>query len=123
MGNDTAGYNAAGGAMIKWLTTGIVRGHRVRGRTFLVPLGGDLYQADGTLNDGVAASILLNAGNLVTALSTSMFVWSRPRKATPQWTDVRGHVHPARLASVGEVFPIIAASVPDKSVVLRSRRD
>ena len=123
VGNDNAGYNAAGGAMVKWSTAGIVRGHRVRGRTFLVPLGGDLYQADGTLDNGVLAGILQFAGSLVTALSPNMFVWSRPKKATPQWTDVRGRVHPAKLASVGEVFPIIAASVPDKSVVLRSRRD
>ena len=123
VGNDAAGYNAAGGAMIKWSTAGIVRGHRVRGRTFIVPLGGDLYQTDGTLDNGVAAGLVLDATNLVTALSTNLFVWSRPRKATPQWTDVRGRVHAAKLASAGEVFPIVGAVVPDKSVVLRSRRD
>ena len=122
-GADAAGYNAAGGAMIKWVTAGIVRGHRVRGRTFIVPLGGDLYQTDGTLDNGVRDGILLSATNLVAALSPNLFVWSRPRKATPQWTDVRGRVHAAKLASVGEVFPIIGAVVPDKSVVLRSRRD
>lgn len=123
VGTGASGFSAPAGASVRWLTAGIVAGHRVKGRTFLVPLTAAGYQDNGTLTTTLVAEIQSAANALVAALPTDLFVWSRPAAATPSWTDVRGVSHPARAARVGSVYPITAAQAVDKAVVLRSRRD
>lgn len=103
----SGGYSAASGAVVNWRTNDYRFGRRIRGRTFLVPLGGDAYQSDGTLvpgalndlNDFVAAIIGDGSG-------PDFGVWSRPRSGT------------------GGVFATaVSGNVPDMAAVLRSRRD
>lgn len=122
-GGGSGGYSAPAGALIRWATGGIVRGHRVKGRTFLVPIVASSYQADGTLIADALTMIQNAASGLVAALPTDLFVFSRPSKGSPAWTDVHGKLHPLKPPHVGGVFAVTSAIVPDQSVVLRSRRD
>lgn len=100
-------YSAASGAVISWMTPGVRNGRRVQGRTFIVPLGGSAYQADGTLASSTIDTLGDAAEELVGADFESGFsVWSRPGSAGD-----------------GEVWPVNAYRIPDMSAVLRSRRD
>jgi hypothetical protein len=106
VGTSPGGYSAASGAVINWRTAGIHRGHRVRGRTFLVPLGATCYQTDGTIIDAIRASMITA---LTPAVASPLGVWARPFGPPP--------------VVAGAFFDVISASIPDKSAVLRSRRD
>lgn len=104
----TAGpYSAATGAVINWRTGDYRFGRRIRGRTFIVPIAGDAYEADGTL--GVNPRGRFQAfGNIMTSsdFDSEFGVWSRPRNGS------------------GGVFASATGySVPDMAAVLRSRRD
>lgn len=104
-----AGSFAGGaGACFAWQTAGIVDGRRVRGRTFLVPLSGSMYQTDGTLTD--IALTRLGDGGTVMANPTGaqLVVWSRPRPDE----GIAGSAH-----------DVLSFRVRDKVAVLRSRRD
>lgn len=106
-GNVDQGYSAASGAVINWGTDGVRNGRRIRGRTFIVPLGGDAYQDDGTLTSNRLSSLRSQAESLVANGAGPEFcVWSRP---------VGG--------SGGQFAPIVSSRVPDMAAVLRSRRD
>jgi hypothetical protein len=109
-GSATAGasWSAPAGAVITWNTSVVVRGRRVRGRTFLVPLSSTAFDTDGTLNStalggiGTAATDLRTSGTL-----TELIVFCRP--TTPGGTDGTGGV-------------VQSHRVPDMGAVLRSRR-
>lgn len=105
------GPNAAGvGACIGWTTGGIVNGtkgpRKLRGRTFLVPLSGAVYDGDGTITPGSLVSLQ----SLANALQASgpLAVWHRPSSAT---------------ATDGNSYGVISARVRDKVAYLSSRRD
>lgn len=117
-GTDAAAYPAPAGAVIEWFTGGVVHSHRVRGRTFLVPGGGSIYQADGTLLDGPRTVITDAASAFVAATTGNLVVWARPFKGRAA-TATR----PAIPARQGSRHQVLSSSVPDKAVVLRSRRD
>lgn len=105
----TAPYSAATGAVVTWRTAGVVRGRRVRGRTFLVPLAGGAYEVDGTLNAGTISTISAAAAGMINNTGVSdPVVWSRPTAVG---------------ASDGSAWAILSSSVPDMGAVLRSRRD
>lgn len=116
-------YAAPVGGMINWLTGAVYFGHRIKGRTFIVPLVGSQQDAQGTLSGTCLTTLGNAAAALIAASPGNMLVWSRPTLATPAWTDVRGVSHPAKTAHDGYAVSVVAHSVPDKSVVLRSRRD
>jgi hypothetical protein len=103
----TQGYSSVSGALVHWETAGIRRGRRVRGKTFLVPMGNAIYQSDGTIATAHLATIQTAAQALVDDANTALCVWGRP---SPNSAD-------------GENYVVTGARVPDKSVVLRSRRD
>lgn len=96
---------APAGACITWLTNDIVGGRRLRGRTFLVPLGGGNYQSDGTLVPAALSLIQQMAVDLFTGCDLA--IWHRP--TTSGGSD----------GSSGEVT---GASVRDRVAVLSSRR-
>jgi hypothetical protein len=101
-----AGAYAAGtGCYIRWQTSGIVAGRRVRGRTFICPILGGLYQGDGTIADATLAQINTAANTLV--LAGKLRIWHRP--------TTRG-------SGDGAAFTVTAAQGPDKVTSLRSRR-
>lgn len=103
----TSRWSAPTGAVINWLTADVRFGRRIRGRTFLVPLDGSAYQADGTLGGDTLIALRAFADNLTSWDFDSEFgVWSRPRGGS------------------GGVFASATGyRVPDMAAVLRSRRD
>lgn len=114
----TDSYAAGVGACVTWLTTVILSGHRVKGRTFIVPMGGGQYQNDGTLDNSVLTSLQGSAESLATDVAGNLVVWHRPRLAKPADGS-----RPAVTARVGAHAPIEHAVVHDKIAVLTSRRD
>lgn len=97
-------YAGNAGAVVTWRTAGVVGTRRVRGRTFLVPLSSTVYDTNG-LTAAAIATLQAAASGLVTAASGSLAVWSRP-------TPLRS----------GSSHLVTAATVPDLSASLRSRR-
>lgn len=106
VGIASGSYVGGAGAVVRWLTDGIVGGHRVRGRTFLVPLVYTAFESNGTLAAGTVTTILAAAAALVTSEGTEFGVWHRP---------VNG--------GGGQWFNVVGADVPDRSALMRSRRD
>lgn len=107
LGNASGGYSAATGAVVNWNTNDYVNGRRVRGRTFIVPLAGAAFDAQGDLSGSVLGEIRSAAEGLVSAtLDAPMCVWHRP---------VGG--------AGGSAHVVSSATVPDLGAVLRSRRD
>lgn len=107
-GQATGTYSAPSGAVITWLTGQVVGRRRLKGRTFLVPLGAIAYQSDGTLDAGVLVALRSAAAGLITASGDFLFkVWHRPTPTSP----------------TGVSALIQGSSVPDMAAVLRSRRD
>jgi len=115
-GAGTGLYAAPAGVVINWLTNtwaskknGSPGTSRLRGKTFLVPLAGTAYEADGTLTSAMTAAITTQANNL-RAAGTGGFpvlaVWRRPVNGLG-----------------GLSAPVSAVRVPDKVCILRSRRD
>jgi hypothetical protein len=103
------GFAAPVGAVINWRTSGVRNGRRIRGRTFLVPLGSGSYQADGTLAAAAQAGITTAAQALIaTAGSPDLGVYARPTGPG---------------ASDGNWVVATSTNVPDMAAVLRSRRD
>jgi hypothetical protein len=105
-GTGAGAYSAPAGAHINWRTNAVLNGRRVRGRTFLVPLYGGAYDTDGTIAATVLTDLRTNLATFVAAVAPNLLVWTRP---------VGG--------SGGGATPMTTADIPDKSAVLRSRRD
>lgn len=110
-GTGTGAFAAAVGACITWRTGGVHGGHKIIGKTFLVPLVGSLFDIDGTINSPDLATLQTEATAAVTSLP-GFCVWSRPKVGTPPNPGLGG-----------AIFAVQAATVADKSAVLRSRRD
>lgn len=105
----TVTYAAATGAVVSWYTSGIRRRRRVRGRTFLVPIGSSAFENNGTLSATFLANMNPAASTLMQSFSgASLVIWGRP--STKGATD-------------GVAFPVSSFRIPDMSAVLRSRRD
>jgi hypothetical protein len=116
-GTAAGAYSAASGACISWSTDGIVNARRVRGRTFLVPVGGATLASDGTL-DPTKLAALQNAANVLAASDAStvqLVIWSRPvhKELSPE----------LRIDRDGTSWPVKTGLVRDKVAMLRSRRD
>lgn len=117
-GTSPAIYAAPSGACINWLTNVVSGGRRLRGRTFLVPLGAAEYQTDGTLTPAFMAALTQAAATFQVATVATFLVWGRPRLASPA-TATR----PAVAARAGTSALVTASAFKDKVAVLRSRRD
>ena len=104
-GGSGSKYAAPVGACVNWHTETVVGGRRLRGRTFLVPIESASFQTDGSLDNEARANLQGWADSLVSSESSSFVVWHRGT------------------GSDGTFGLITAAQVPDKAVVLRSRRD
>ena len=105
----TQTYSAATGAVVTWYTNGIRRRRRVRGRTFIVPVAGNAFDAQGTLSSVFLATMNPAADSLMQQFAgASLVVWGRPS---------------AKGATDGVAFPVASKNIPDMAAVLRSRRD
>ena len=112
-GTATGNYAGGAGAVVDWLTSGVVAGRRPMGRTFLVPLAASAMDGAGSLGPTTISTIQTAALALIAAMGPTFLVWSRPFAGGP------GGVPPARL---GTVNPVTSARVPDLAATLRSRR-
>ena len=123
--NCTGASTAARGAglMLRWNTGSVINGHRLRGRTFIVPASKNAFDDNGNPGGGVRTDIAVACGLLIAAEANNMVVWNRPRLVTPSWTDVHGKVHPSRPAVTGGFSAVRDGGLSPVSAVLRSRRD
>jgi hypothetical protein len=101
-------YHSSSGACVTWHSPFVVNGRKLRGRTFIVPLGNQVFSANGTLSDSIRDS-LVAAGNALANAATGidLAIWHRP---TPGLDD-------------GAVAGVSHCTVNDRGAVLRSRRD
>jgi len=106
VGTGGSSYSAASGAVINWLTTGVVGNRLLRGRTFIIPCSNGVWDAQGDLSTGTLATLRNAATAFHTGIVDKPYVWSRP-------TAIR----------VGVAHPITSSRVPDLGATLRSRRD
>jgi hypothetical protein len=100
--------SAASGFMVRWITGAINGGHKVEGRTYFVPVVSAAFQADGTIADTFRTTVQ-TAANVFATSTPSPAVNSRSRPGNP--------------AAGNQTTAIVSATVPDKQVVMRSRRD
>lgn len=120
-GSSASAYAGNAGMCIHWLTSGIIAGRRVRGRTFLVPFTSSAFEANGT-PAAAAVTALTNAGNaLLTTVGTSLQVWSRPVVAHTRY-DPKTGAGTAVAGRAGSAAPVTGVRVPDLAISLRSRR-
>ena len=104
-GGSSNKYAAPAGAVINWLTETIGPHRRLRGRSFIVPIEGDSFQSNGSLDPTKLGYLQSAADDLVASQSASFVVWHRGT------------------GSDGTNGLVTAASVHDFVAVLRSRRD
>lgn len=101
-----SGIWAAGtGTYVRWQTTVIRGGRRVKGRTFLCPIFGSAYQSDGTILDAYVTTLQTAADALVAA--DSLCVWARPGSSG---------------VAAGAACKVSSATQLDRVTSLRSRR-
>jgi hypothetical protein len=103
-GTSAAVYARPVGARVDWSTGHVVAGHRLVGRTFIVPLASTSFDTTGQLLASVAQSINDQATIFITSTAGNrpLVVWSRTHSVS--WAVDRSSV------------PLLAA-------VLRGRRD
>ena len=100
-GTGTGGWAAPAGLLIHWKTGVFVNGREMRGRSFFVPVVSSTFTTDGTVNN----TDVVNWRNAATAFITAM-----------------GGTLETSHRKTGAIAPVLTASVPDKAVVLTSRR-
>jgi hypothetical protein len=105
-GTGSGSYSAPSGVCVTWLTDTILDSRRLRGRTFIVPLSGDLYQDDGSIANDTVAGLQGNAEGLIAAQSTSFVIYHRKTGS-----------------HAGGNGLVTASIIHDKAAILRSRRD
>ena len=113
--NGTGGsvaFTAGTGCRVRWLTTGITNGRRVRGSTFLTGMVATVYNVSGQVSSGIVSN-LQTAANAIVA-DGSFRVWSRPYTFDP--------AHPGVPTRAGSSNAYTAATVLAPLTSLRTRR-
>lgn len=111
-GAHTGVYASPTGVCVNWLTAGVLNGHRLRGRTFLVPFGSSTFDLTGSIDATVLAALRESAASFVTAAAANFVIWHRPiPSGEPNGPRAGGH------------DIVVASAVNDKVAILRSRRD
>lgn len=105
-GSGAATYPGGVGAVVYWNTGAFNGGHKVRGRTYFVPLSSAAFANDGTL-----------AAGLVTALqgAVNTFVATNP----PPAVNTRDLGKPGR---GNATYAVSSGTLKDRSAFLRTRR-
>lgn len=112
VGTFTGVYAMATGVKVNWNTNQIRFGHRVKGATFIVPIGSTAFNNLGVVDSVTRGTIQTAANTLRNSLaanSTPLAVWSRP-KTVP-------------IPRAGFATEVAASEVNEKTAVLRGRRD
>jgi len=105
-GTGTGDYAGGVGILCQWSTAQIVNHRRLRGRNYIVPAVGAVFDSNGTVDESYRTSVTSAMGGLSSALANGLSVWSRPA--------------PGR---AGSHATVTGFSVGDKAAILRSRRD
>jgi hypothetical protein len=109
-GTTSGSYAGGAGACVNWYTDGVWNGRRVRGRTFLVPMGNSTYDSDGTLTAGALGAWRAATATFIAASNLArLVVWRRPSDQP--------------LLINGGAYDVNSYSINDKVAILRSRRD
>lgn len=111
-GSSSVSYAGNAGAVVHWLTGDVINGHRVRGRTYFVPLGSNVYESNGSLTSAFLTAATNAANTYVSSNAGVAGVWARPFKHPTDPTKNRE----------GTVRSATSSRVPDLAVSLRSRR-
>lgn len=114
-GTGVGNYAGNAGFVVHWLSTTVVDGRRLRGRTFIVPAISSAFDATGSLAISSLPTIQAAAAALVTSAGAQMQVWHRPLYAKPKTV-------PPTLIRPGSKASVTSSRVPDLAVSLRSRR-
>lgn len=109
----TNGFVGGAGAFIGWRTSSIWQGRRVQGRTFMVPLVNQA-ESNGTLTSAAIASLQAAANGLIAPSTPAFGVWAKKYVV---------NADQSRTQVDGSFFLATAAVIPDKSGILKSRRD
>ena len=104
-GTGAGNYAGSAGAVVNWLTSDFVAGHRKRGRTFLVPVVAAQMDTAGSLNNTYQQTIQTAGTALIGTSGANFVVWRQPRPG-----------------QAGSSHLVTACTVPDLAAVLRSRR-
>jgi hypothetical protein len=107
-GTVATAWAAGVGMRINWETGAVVHGHRVRGRTFVVPIGTANYDATGTITNTVITSTGTAIATLLSALNAAgaplcVYTATSPKGA-------------------GVLSTVTSGAVPDEVAVLSGRR-
>lgn len=117
-------YAAPAGGLVRWLTSTVKASHRVKGRTFLVPLSAAVMNTSGVIDPTHLVLMQAAADGLRSSQSASFVVWSRPYLGRPEIpATATKPARPAKPARTGSSALVTSAVVPNTIVVLRSRRD
>jgi hypothetical protein len=100
-------YAGGAGAVVNWVTGAFHLGRKVRGRSFLVPLTQTAFQSDGTLSSAYQVS-LQNASTAFATSSPTPIIFSKK---------------PFGGGFATSLAVVTGATVPDRTAILRSRRD
>lgn len=108
-GSDTGVYSAASGVCVNWYTNTVRNSRRIRGRTFVVPLGGTQYDTNGTIGTSRLDAWRPAAAALHAATGDArLVIWGRPN-------NVAG--------DNGVSAEVTSSTINDKVAILTSRRD
>lgn len=95
-------YAGNAGVAVDWLTGTYLNGHRLRGRTFLVPFAG-CQETNGTIA-AAALTAITDAAQALVDTPAGIVAWHRP---------IAG--------AGGDAVSVVTARVSDRSAILRSR--
>lgn len=105
VGTSAAQWAAAAGGRVNWETGTVLLGRRLRGRTYIVPMDINAYDTNGTLS----ASGIQALNDFAVAYKTNM---AAAGLVPTVWSPT--HAFQA---------PIVDHNVPDKTAILRGRRE
>lgn len=107
---------APAGFVVIWETGVVMDGTRLRGKTYIVPVGSTTFEANGSIQGDTLTTIRGVASSL--AAENQLVVWHRPRAAR-----AADGSRPAVTARAGGYASFSGATVRDFVAVLTSRRD
>ncbi len=107
-----AGFIAGTGARIVWATNGVTNGRRVRGSTFLVPLGASMFGLDGNIQSAIVTDLETKINTFRTSVSPGFGIWRRPLPESPE--------HPSGVA--GGFNSVTGSSLSPRTTWLITRR-
>lgn len=116
-------YASPAGVLLKWGTSAITDGRRIRGKTFLVPMAPSNFDAGGNTSFDTQTVLTGYLGTFIGAMPANMLIWQRPRLSRNAYSDGRGILHKAILSRIGGAGVVVTGSVGTKAAILSSRRD